>query len=158
MKFLAKEVSFGSTPSAIERRIPKSSPGTSFSKAPKVTWSPVCTLNEKYGSSHNRHRCRCNLAFKSRLRLNPTASSAFQLFEHLDQNSEPRFLWGSRIRQTDSFKRSSEMSPVSQHLPLHWQCSILGPNRLCCEGSLASRLNQLLLWWPSSQLPPHQDF
>ena len=117
MKFLAtKEVSFGSTPSAIKRRMPKFSPGTSFSKAPSSkTWSPVCTLNGKVLSSFftTVTAAAAILRSKSRLRVDPTASSAFSAVRALGSKFRtPRFSLRVRIRRTESFKRSSEMSPV----------------------------------------------
>ena len=96
--------------------MPKFSPGTSFSKAPNNrTWSPFWTLNGKVWSSFftTVTAAAAILRSRSRLRLEPTSSSAFSGVRALGSKFRtPRFSLRVRIRRTDSFKRSSEMSPV----------------------------------------------
>ncbi len=90
---------------------------------------------------YNRHRCCCNLAFQSLLRVDPTASSAFSAVRALlIKNWDPRFLFEGQGSEWTDICCSSDVAVWTASTTALTMVSI--HNRLRCEGSLASRLDQ----------------
>ena len=163
--FATKEVSFEGTPSAIKLRMPKSSPGTSFQKLLKSRHMVPCLHLKWQGIVFiflQPSPLRCNLACpKVTIEGRSNCFLCFSAVRALGSESGPHVFFEGRIRRTDSFKRSSR-DVTGFHGIYHCiDNSInLGQIGLCCEGSLASRLNSTpaLIAAIFTELPPHRSF